>query len=227
MPLLFGAASVRGEGGSAARTTPRCWSAPTASIRDAYDKNLLVPFAEYAAVRAAVPSLAGAFPHAQHFAAAHDDAARSRSARWRIATPICYEAVRPAFVRRMVREAHPHLLVTLANDAWFGDSQEPWIHLAMARLRAIEHRRYLVRATNSGVSAHRRPAGRVRRAQRPAHPREPARRRCACSRATTLYARLGDWPGWLARASLLALLVVPSRRVGRAPDSAVRGQPAQ
>src|SRR5204863_99999 len=64
---------------------------------------------------------------------------------WRIATPICYEAIRPELVRRMVTETHPHLFVTLANDAWFGDSQEPWLHLGLAQLRAIEHRRWLVR----------------------------------------------------------------------------------
>ena len=66
--------------------------------------------------------------------------------------------------------------VTLANDAWFGDSQEPWLHLAVARLRAIEHRRYLVRATNSGVSAIVDPAGRMSRA-RAAH----AARTCAAT----------------------------------------------
>ena len=54
-------------------------------------------------------------------------------------------------MRRMVAATRPHLLVTLANDAWFGDSQEPWLHLSLARLRAIEHRRFLVRSTNSGV----------------------------------------------------------------------------
>jgi apolipoprotein N-acyltransferase len=61
----------------------------------------------------------------------------------------------------MVVEARPHLIVSLANDAWFGDSQEPWLHDAVARLRAVEHRRYLVRATNSGVSSVVDPVGRV------------------------------------------------------------------
>jgi len=43
--------------------------------------------------------------------------------------------------------------VNMTNDAWFGDTTEPWQHLALAKFRAIEHRRFLVRSTNSGVSA--------------------------------------------------------------------------
>ena len=132
----------------------------------------------------------------------------------------------PAFVRRMVRSAHPDLLVMLANDAWFGDSHEPWIHLAVARMRAIEHQRYVVRATNSGISALIDPAGRVL-ARTELLARQNLRGTVHPLGGETLYGRLGDWPGWLASARLLALLVVPSRRVGRAPDSAVRGQPAQ
>jgi hypothetical protein len=61
----------------------------------------------------------------------------------------------------MVSFAHPDLLVNMTNDAWFGDSSEPWEHLALAQLRAVEHRRYLVRSTNSGVSAVVDPVGRV------------------------------------------------------------------
>jgi hypothetical protein len=51
---------------------------------------------------------------------------------------------------KVIFNSAPHPIVTLANDAWFGDSHEPWLHLALARLRALEHRRFVVRATNSG-----------------------------------------------------------------------------
>ena len=53
------------------------------------------------------------------------------------------------------------MLVNVTNDAWFGDTTEPWIHLALAQMRAVEHRRYLLRSTNSGVSAIIDPVGRV------------------------------------------------------------------
>ena len=51
---------------------------------------------------------------------------------WRIATPICYEAIRPDLVRRMVLETDPHLFVTLANDAWFGPLLFVLVFLALS-----------------------------------------------------------------------------------------------
>ncbi len=67
----------------------------------------------------------------------------------------------PDLVREMVVQNQSELLVSVANDSWFGESKEPYIHLAMARLRAIEHRRWFVRATNGGISAVINPSGRV------------------------------------------------------------------
>lgn len=68
-----------------------------------------------------------------------------------VAAFVCYEIVYPGFVRDYGRDAA--LLVTISNDTWFGASWGPWQHLQMARLRALELGRYLVRATNDGVSA--------------------------------------------------------------------------
>jgi apolipoprotein N-acyltransferase len=101
--------------------------------------------------------------------------------------------LRPEFVRRIVRESSTHLLVTLANDAWFGDSQEPWMHLALARLRAVEHRRLLVRSTNSGVSAVVDPSGRIL-AQSGLFTRETLRATVHPLAGRTLYARLATGP---------------------------------
>jgi apolipoprotein N-acyltransferase len=66
---------------------------------------------------------------------------------------LCYEGILPGYVRRYVGEERPDVLVSLANDSWFGDSWEPHQHLNFTRFRAIEHRAPLVRATNTGVSA--------------------------------------------------------------------------
>ena len=46
-----------------------------------------------------------------------------------------------------------NVLVDVSNDAWFGDTSAPWQHLALTGLRALEQNRYLVRCTNSGISA--------------------------------------------------------------------------
>jgi len=156
-----------------------------------------------------VPGFGERFASASHFAAA-TDVPPLRLGPWRISTPICYEVVRPAFVRRMIREAKPHLIVTLSNDAWFGDSQEPWIHLAVARFRAVEHRRYLVRATNSGVSAVIDPAGREV-ARTGLLRRENLRATVHMLDGTTLYTKAGDWPGWVA-AAIVALTLATTGR---------------
>lgn len=71
----------------------------------------------------------------------------------RIAVLNCYEDVLPSYGLEVTRE-RPAFLVNLTNDAWFGDTSEPWLHQSMARMRTIETRRDLVRAVNTGVSSH-------------------------------------------------------------------------
>lgn len=205
VPLLFGASSVRTETGRRLKYNSALLIGADGIIRDAYDKNLLIPFTEYVPFAAVAPQIAERFADASHFAGA-TDTPPLRLGEWRISTPICYEVIRPSFVRRMMREAQPHLIVTLANDAWFGDSQEPWLHLAMAKFRAVEHRRYLVRATNSGVSAVIDPAGREV-ARTGLLTRENLRATVHLLDETTLYTRAGDWVGWVAAAFVLIGLV--------------------
>lgn len=65
---------------------------------------------------------------------------------------ICYEDILPQFLRT-VGAVHPHLLVNLTNDTWFGEKAEPWQHLALAVFASVEQRTTMVRAVNSGVSA--------------------------------------------------------------------------
>jgi apolipoprotein N-acyltransferase len=205
IPLLFGASSVRTETGRRLKYNSALLVGPDGVIRDAYDKNLLIPFTEYVPLADLLPQIAERFADASHFSAA-TDVPPLRLGPWRISTPICYEAVRPAFVRRMMREAQPHLIVTLANDAWFGDSQEPWLHLAMAKFRAVEHRRYVVRATNSGVSAVIDPAGREV-ARSGLLTRQNLRATVRMLDKTTTYTSAGDWAGWAAAALVLMALV--------------------
>jgi apolipoprotein N-acyltransferase len=54
------------------------------------------------------------------------------------------------------------VLVNISDDGWYGDTSAPWQHLNMARMRAIENRRWLLRDTNTGVTAAIDPYGRVR-----------------------------------------------------------------
>ena len=73
---------------------------------------------------------------------------------------ICYEAIFPGLARRFAA-AGAELLVNVTNDAWYGTTSAPHQHLAMAALRAVENRRYMVRAANTGITAVVDPFGRI------------------------------------------------------------------
>jgi apolipoprotein N-acyltransferase len=111
--------------------------------------------------------------------------------------------------------------LSLANDGWFGDSQEPLVHLAVARLRAVEHRRYLVRATNSGISAAVDPLGRVVARSRLLAAENLRASVRMLDGGPTVYGRAGDWPGALAAG--VALLMLALRR----PPARAQLPPAQ
>ena len=64
---------------------------------------------------------------------------------------ICYEDAYATIFKKSMPEAN--LFINVSNDAWFGDSFAPHQHLQIARMRAIENQRYLLRATNTGISA--------------------------------------------------------------------------
>lgn len=73
---------------------------------------------------------------------------------------ICYEIIFPPAARQAVRRG-AQFLVTITNDAWYGTTSAPYQHFSMARLRAVETRRYLIRAANTGISGIIDPWGRV------------------------------------------------------------------
>ncbi len=125
-----------------------------------YDKRFLLPFGEYIPFGDTFPKLYEWSPESGHLTPGTSWAPLPYEDK-RITTLICYEDIVPSFVNEAVERAHPHLLVNLTNDAWFGDTWEPWMHHAMARMRAVEHHLYLVRATNTGVSSIIDPVGRM------------------------------------------------------------------
>lgn len=117
-----------------------------------YHKQKLVPFGEYVPLEQWLRGLIAFFdlpmssfvpgPAVQPVLQANE---------WRVAPFICYEVVYPDFVARGAQGAN--LLITVSNDSWFGDSIGPLQHLQMARFRALETGRAMLRGTNNGVSA--------------------------------------------------------------------------
>lgn len=75
-------------------------------------------------------------------------------------SPICFEIIFPDLVRKFVKRG-ANFLVTITNDGWYGKSSAPYQHFSMAVLRAVENRRYLLRAATTGISGIIDPYGRV------------------------------------------------------------------
>ncbi|GHD24996.1 apolipoprotein N-acyltransferase [Parahalioglobus pacificus] len=117
-----------------------------------YHKQRLVPFGEYVPLESVLRGLIDFFDlPMSSFSAGSATQPPLRAGSFRIAPYICYEIVYPGLVAAHAREAD--LLVTISNDSWFGASIGPLQHLQMARMRALENGRYLIRGTNNGVSA--------------------------------------------------------------------------
>ena len=115
---------------------------------------------------------------------------------------ICYEDIIPEFVNKLVETGNPDLLVNLTNDAWFGDSTEPWQHLALAKFRSVEHRMFLARVSNSGVSAIIDPNGRVV-VQGETFKQQALIGDARYMRVETVYSIIGNAPWWIVSALML------------------------
>jgi apolipoprotein N-acyltransferase len=122
---------------------------------------------------------------------------------------ICYEAIFPNEVRRFTL-AGAQLFINISDDGWFGGSGAPGQHLEMARVRAVENRRWLLRDTNDGITVSVDPYGRIV-AQLPAHIRGELDAPYAFRSDLTPYARWGDWVAWLCVIAALVLLLIPAR----------------
>jgi len=178
-----------------------------------YDKIHLVPFGEF------VP-----FRNLLNFAQSltHDIGEFSRGNQRNvlhvdghgIGTFICYESIFPDEVLRFARNG-AELFVNISNDGWFGESGAPGQHLNMARMRAIENGRWLLRATNTGITASISPLGQVV-ALSPRKTRTVLEAPYSFETGTTFYTRYGDWfAGGCAIISILALC--SAALSGRAP----------
>lgn len=120
--------------------------------RGQYDKQRLVPFGEYVPLESWLRGLIRFFDlPMSNFSPGMPDQQPLRAGSYRIAPFICYEVVYPDLVANAARNAD--LLITISNDSWFGRSIGPLQHLQMARMRALENGRYMLRGTNNGVSA--------------------------------------------------------------------------
>lgn len=157
-----------------------------------YLKQKLVPFGEYVPLQELLRGLIAFFDlPMSDFARGPADQALLTARGYRIAPYICYEVVYPEFAAGLA--ARSELLLTVSNDAWFGTSIGPLQHLQMAQMRALESGRWMIRATNNGVTALIDPFGRVQ-AQVPQFQRAVLRGEVVPMQGLTPYLQWRAWP---------------------------------
>jgi apolipoprotein N-acyltransferase len=103
---------------------------------------------------------------------------------------ICYESIFGDEIRHLTQQG-ADVLINISNDGWYGDTSAAWQHLNMVRMRAIENHRWILRATNTGVTASINPFGRVTAAA-PRHQRTSIQVHFAYEHDLTFYAAYGD-----------------------------------
>ena len=201
-PLLFGSPAVRY---SAERTPYLLNSAyllsPDGQLLGRYDKQHLVPFGEYIPLKTSLLFFlekmvegigdfqAGPGPTVLSFTPkASSGPEETRPVKFSVA--ICYEVIFPDLVRRMAASG-AEFLVTITNDAWFGDSSAPWQHFSMVVFRSVENHLAFARSANTGISGFIDPFGRILQST-PIFTRTAIQATIPVRQPVTFYSRHGD-----------------------------------
>lgn len=165
-PLLFGSPTLRFEpDGKPFLLNSAYLLSPEKLLTGRYDKRHLVPFGEYVPLKwllffleKLVVGIGDFKPGQGPMTLSLPDPTNKLDAS--IGVPICFEIIFPDLVRHMAKEG-ANVLVTLTNDAWFGDSSAPYQHFSMAVFRAVENHLAVARAANTGISGLIGPDGRI------------------------------------------------------------------
>ena len=187
---------------------------PIGQIAFTYDKIHLVPFGEYEPfplihqVVTSVSEEVGGFRKGKERNVGRFSNGNTFS------VFICYEAIYAGEIRQFANNG-AQLLINISNDGWFGKSEAAEQHLRMARVRAVENRRWLIRDTNSGITAAIDPYGNVTRAMQ-RDTRGSADLPYDFRTDKTIYTRFGDWFAWMC-VGVSAILVLLTFRKAKSP----------
>jgi apolipoprotein N-acyltransferase len=182
-----------------------------------YSKIHLVPFGEYIPYREL-------FFFAHHLTKQVSDFSRGTERNvftengHRYGVFICYESIFADEIRQFAKNG-AQVFVNISDDGWYGDTSAPWQHLNMARMRAIENHRWVLRDTNSGVTATIDPWGRVIQSS-PRHVFTSLPAAYGFRDDLTFYTVHGNVFAWLCVVIVIAGVVLAGRLTRRAPRAA-------
>jgi apolipoprotein N-acyltransferase len=196
--MLAGSLGIRNAGETPAHATQLYNSAslvsPAGEWVGRYDKVHLVPFGEYVPFKRVFGFAGGLTKEVGDFSPGISRAPLQAGSS-NLGVFICYESIFPDEVRQLAAHG-AQVLVNISNDGWYGDSGAYAQHLKQARMRALENNRWLLRGTNTGVTASVDPYGRVV-SSIPRKVRAVLEANYALSNVTTFYTRHGDWFAYL------------------------------
>jgi apolipoprotein N-acyltransferase len=178
--------------------------ASSAGIAGIYDKTILFPYTE----KSFSGISAGKFFNAPETFVRGSQPAVFISSYGIIGNTICFESIYPYFVRK-TKIAGADFIVNTANDSWFGDSSEPYIHLYANIVRAIELRTPVIRCTNNGISAIIDQAGRIT-GSTSLGTREVLKGSITLSKISSIYLKFGDLILLIAAALILTGIITRS-----------------
>ncbi|KAA6464983.1 apolipoprotein N-acyltransferase [Acidobacteria bacterium AB60] len=183
-----------------------------------YDKIHLVPFGEYIPFKDLLTFAHKLTGKVSDFSRGADRAVfrivDQHGQAHRYGVFICYEAVFADEVRQFARNG-AEVLVNISDDGWYGDTSAPWQHLNMARMRAIENRRWILRDTNNGVTSAIDPNGRVRQSI-PRHAVDALPAQYGFRDDATFYTEHGDVFAWVCAVCAAGAIVWAwNKRVGK------------
>ncbi|WP_252109147.1 MULTISPECIES: apolipoprotein N-acyltransferase [unclassified Halomonas] len=179
------------------------------NVTGSYQKSHLVPFGEYLPLESLLRGAIDFFDlPMSSFTKGDAVQVPMQAGDLRIGNAICYEIIYPQLVASRALESD--VLVTVSNDTWFGASIGPHQHLQMARLRALENGRFVLRATSNGITAIIDANGQVV-SRAPQFEATALTGEFYAMAGQTPFTRLGSWPAWLLAALMGAAGVVTRR----------------
>ena len=182
-------------------------------IAGRYDKRLLMPFGEYVPAQGWVPGIERVFPVAEPVMPGREPTVLSADGQLRLGVMLCYEDIHPESARSLVQNS-ANLLCSLINGSSFHNPLTLRQHLLLAQLRAVECRRYLIRAAATGETCVVTPLGQVQ-ASLPLGTPGVMTAEVALFDGQTLSCRLGNAFPWLCGLLWLMLVSLPRFRLGR------------